>query len=417
MSPPTSQAPALSASGRRSHLLLLLYSATAPCSLTQLAHQCGTDPEITQRDLAQLDAEIGTLYRLALRRREEEYRIEGNILNHRLCLFEGLRRALRLCPDRVERDFTAALTQQWHSLPPALQFPPSRLTDALERLLPLLPVQRADSNRQFLTLWLRYLLLQCHRQQTPAFNQHQRQWLSQKQAYPAVQAAFRDWSLPDSEVFGLTLLISLLKHPQPADPNSADDRRLSQAVARLISRFAQLSGRTFPHEGPLAEQLFFHLSAALERCHFHMGIDSSLQSEVEEKYPSLLRATRAAMIPLEAEYRIRFSREDMGLIAVIFGAWLMQETDLQEKQVVILSQSEGEQERKLELQIRELTLLPLNIKFQSVTEFQARGAPKNTVLVITPFQMQLPLYSPPLLQVRIPLPQAQRQRIRDLLES
>lgn len=70
-----------------------------------------------------------------------------------------------------------------------------------------------------------------------------------------------------------------------------------------------------------------------------MGIDSSLQSEVEEKYPSLLRATRAAMIPLAAEYRIRFSREEMGLIAVIFGAWLMQETDLQEKQVVILSQS------------------------------------------------------------------------------
>ncbi|WP_050747757.1 hypothetical protein [Sodalis glossinidius] len=77
----------------------------------------------------------------------------------------------------------------------------------------------------------------------------------------------------------------------------------------------------------------------------------------------------------------------------------------------------GEQERKLELQIRELTLLPLNIKFQSVSEFQARGAPKNTVLVITPFQVQLPLYSPPLLQVRMPLPQAQRQRIRDLLES
>lgn len=123
------------------------------------------------------------------------------------------------------------------------------------------------------------------------------------------------------------------------------------------------------------------------------------------------------MIPLEAEYRIRFSREEMRLIAVIFGAWLMQETDLQEKQGVILSQSAGEQERKLELQIRELTLLMLIIKFQSVTEIQARGAPKNTVLVITPFQMQLPLYSPPLLQVRIPLPQAQRQRIRDLLES
>ncbi|MBT9431884.1 stationary phase inducible protein CsiE [Candidatus Sodalis endolongispinus] len=369
MSPPTSQAPALSASGRRSHLLLLFYSATEPCSLAQLAHRCGIDPDTVQSDLAQLEAEIGTLYRLALLCREGEYRIEGNVLNHRLCLFDGLRRALRLCPDRVERDFTAALTHQWRDLPPALQIPPPRLTEAMEHLLPLLPDQRAESNRQFLSLWLRYLQLQCHRRQTPNFNQHQRQWLIQKQAYPAVQEALRDWSVPAGELFGLTLLISLLRHPQPADPDCADDRRLKQAVERLIRRFAQLSGRTFSQEDALAEQLFFHLSAALERCHFHMGIDSSLQSEVEEKYPSLLRATRAAMIPLEAEYRIRFSREEMGLIAVIFGAWLMQETDLQEKQVVILSQSEGAQERKLELQIRELTLLPLNIKFQSVSEF------------------------------------------------
>ncbi|WP_074013779.1 hypothetical protein [Candidatus Sodalis sp. SoCistrobi] len=152
MSPPTSQAPALSASGRRSHLLLLLYSATASCSLAQLAHRCGIDADTVQSDLAQLEAEIATLYRLTLLCREGSYRIEGNVLNHRLCLFDGLRRALRLCPDRVERDFTAALTHQWRDLPPALQIPPPRLAEALERLLPLLPAQRANSNRQFLAL-------------------------------------------------------------------------------------------------------------------------------------------------------------------------------------------------------------------------------------------------------------------------
>ncbi|WP_166506751.1 PRD domain-containing protein [Sodalis glossinidius] len=104
------------------------------------------------------------------------------------------------------------------------------------------------------------------------------------------------------ELFGLTLLISLLRHPHSADPDCADDRRLSQAVDQLIRRFAQLSGRTFSQEDALAEQLFFHLSTALERRHSHMGIDSSLQSEVEEKYPSMLRATRVAMIPLSTVF-------------------------------------------------------------------------------------------------------------------
>lgn len=67
-----------------------------------------------------------------------------------------------------------------------------------------------------------------------------------------MQEALRDWSVPAGELFGLTLLISLLRHPQPADPDCADDRRLSQAVERLIRRFAQLSGRTFSQEDALA---------------------------------------------------------------------------------------------------------------------------------------------------------------------
>ncbi|RLR17460.1 hypothetical protein D8L93_09055, partial [Sodalis-like symbiont of Bactericera trigonica] len=79
--------------------------------------------------------------------------------------------------------------------------------------MPLLPDQRAESNRQFLSLWLRYLQLQFHRRQLPIFNQHQRQWLIQKQVYPAVREAFHDWPLPAGELFGLTLLICLLRHP------------------------------------------------------------------------------------------------------------------------------------------------------------------------------------------------------------
>jgi hypothetical protein len=41
-------------------------------------------------------------------------------------------------------------------------------------------------------------------------------------------------------------------------------------------------------------------------------------------------------------------------------------------------------EQALEQQLRELTLLPLNIKYQSVERFQKEGAPKEVTLIVTP---------------------------------
>jgi hypothetical protein len=68
---------------------------------------------------------------------------------------------------------------------------------------------------------------------------------------------------------------------------------------------------------------------------------------------------------------------------VIFGAWLMQKSDLHEKQVVLLTDDKPGYEEALEQQLRELTLLPLNIKYQSVQAFQKEGAPKGVTLVVT----------------------------------
>lgn len=37
-----------------------------------------------------------------------------------------------------------------------------------------------------------------------------------------------------------------------------------------------------------------------------------------------MRTTQAALEEFEASWQVRFSREEVSLIAVIFGAWLMQ---------------------------------------------------------------------------------------------
>lgn len=58
---------------------------------------------------------------------------------------------------------------------------------------------------------------------------------------------------------------------------------------------------------------------------------------------------------------------------MIFGAWLMQETDLHEKQVILLTGDDKAGEDLIEQQLRELTLLPLNIRYLTLQAFQKEG--------------------------------------------
>lgn len=64
----------------------------------------------------------------------------------------------------------------------------------------------------------------------------------------------------------------------------------------------------------------------------------------------------------------------------------MQKSDLHEKQVLLLTDDNPAIEEATEQQLRELTLLPLNIKYQSVERFQKEGAPKGVTLIVTPMR-------------------------------
>ena len=130
-----------------------------------------------------------------------------------------------------------------------------------------------------------------------------------------------------------------------------------------------------------------------------------------------MRTTQAALAEFEASWQVRFSQEEVSLIAVIFGAWLMQKNDLQEKQVVLLTDDNPDLEQSLEQQLRELTLLPLNIKYLSVSAFQKEGAPKEVTLIVTPYTTALPLFSPPLFHADETFSDHQQQQICKMLEA
>lgn len=135
-----------------------------------------------------------------------------------------------------------------------------------------------------------------------------------------------------------------------------------------------------------------------------------LLEEVVRKYPRLMRTTQEALKPLEQEYGVHFSNEEAGTVAISFGARLMQDNALQEKQVLLLTLDNPQLEEEVEYQIRELTLLPLNIKYLPLSDYLRGGAPQGIMLVITPYAAVHSDPHPPLIYTELPLETRQRQR-------
>lgn len=52
--------------------------------------------------------------------------------------------------------------------------------------------------------------------------------------------------------------------------------------------------------------------------------------------------------------------------------------------MILLTGDDKASEEKIEQQLRELTLLPLNIRYLTLQAFQKEGAPREAALVITP---------------------------------
>lgn len=422
MSSATSTAPLFSSSQRRCHLLLMLYLPDPLLTLDSLCQLNRVDPLLARQDIAEVDEEIQRYHRLGIQQQQEgALLLQGDELDRRLCLLHWLRRALRVCPDFIEGTFVPALRQYLQARQiEKLLYNERNLQALIEHCAGRLQRNFSPRDRLFLQLFMQYSL--CHTRQA-IFSAQQRLWLESKAERLAAQDIIQHWQKRcrfaphPSEVDFYTLLFSMIHAPSAGQLQQQWEQQLMEQTRLLMTRFQMLSGMRFSDEQGLCSQLYTHLAQALDRCHFSVGIDNSLSEEVIRLYPRLLRTTKTAIEPFEHHYGIHFSAEELGLIAVIFGAWLMQESVLQEKQVLLLTDQDAALEKELEQQLRELTLLPLNIKYLSVCDFQRNGAPKGVTLVISPYAAPLPLYSPPLIHAQLPLTAHQQQRIRLLLES
>ena len=413
---------ALSGPQRHCHLLLLFYLPETDVTLETVCQVNGVDNSIARQDIAEVTAKIQRYHRLVLSQNTGgHYHLLGTERDRRLCLLHWLRRALRLVPDFVQQRFSPALKQHLKTLQTEKAlYDEHNLQALIQHCAAGLSRDFSRRDRQFLQLFIQHSL--CRR--TPAdFTDPQRSWLRGRAEHQLAEEIVRHWQkrchpTPDaSEVWLLALLLSQLHAPVPTEIRCDHERQLLTAVQETITHFQALSANRFCNEQGLCDRLYTHLAQALERALFGIGIDNSLTEEVPRLYPKLLRTTQAAVKALEQRYDLTFSPEELGLIAIIFGAWLMQENVLQEKQILLLTGKNAVLEKEVEQQLRELTLLPLNIKYLDVAEYQRNSAPKSVALIITPYATPLPLYSPPLIHAELPLQPHQQQRIRLLLES
>ena len=416
---------ALSSSQRRCQVLLMLYVPGFRANLQRIGEINGVDDALCRQDIDEMRMEIQRYHQLDIATQHDGcYLLEGSHLNQRLCLLHWLRRALRLCPHFVAQQFTPSLKIALKQLGIARTlYDDTNLRALINFCSRRLQRQFESRDTQFLQLYLQYCLLQHHLGQSPEFSVIQRNWTQSRNEYLMAQEIVRHWQrrvalVPhaDEQPF-LALLFMMLRTPDPLRDAHQEDDRLRRTITRMIARFHGQTGMQFSDEQGLTDQLYIHLAQALDRSLFGIGIDNSLPEEIHRLYPRLMRTTREVLFELEAEFGLRFSEEESSLVAVIFGAWLMQESDLHEKQVVLLTGEDKACEELIEQQLRELTLLPLNIRYVTLQAFQKEGAPREAALVVTPYTTALPLFSPPLIHAVEALNAQQQEHIRAMLES
>ena len=415
----------LSSPQRRCQALLMLYLPGHSITAEYIGMVNNVDVSTARQDVIEAGEEVERYHRLAIATQADGcYRIEGTTLDLRLCLLHWLRRALRLCPHFVTHHFTPALKTQLKQLMiPRTLYDETNLQALVNRCARSLQRDFECRDVQFLRLYLQYCLLQHHQGESPIFSTLQSAWTQSTLEYQMAADIVnhrqrRVMQTPNrNEQHFLALLFMLLKVPNPQFDGREQDQQLHLAIARLVDRFQHEAHCHFTNERSLHDQLYVHVAQALNRCVFEIGIDHHLPEEIHRLYPRLIRTTRTALSDFETRYTLHFSDDEAALIAVIFGAGLMQESELHEKQVVLLTGDNPALEQEIEQQLRELTLLPLTVKYLTVNVFQKEGAPKNSTLVISPYAIALPLFSPPLIHAEQPLSEHQQQHICKILET
>lgn len=417
--------PALSRSQRQSYMTLLLVIAEQSLDAFQLQiPDMPALPPETAQDITLLTEILRNNYQLQLVTLPgESYRLTGSELQKRICLFSHFRRLLRQAPSLAENIALKVEQRMQNQKPGPVRFDESTLTQLIPASLP--PGICGHLNASSVVLLQLVLNYSFSSAERVRFNRQQREWLGAKEWLPMAKniAAYcqnqgmPSSEIPEDEVLFLTLLLTLLDTPSGNLQHGHLQTQLMAATGQLISRFGRLSSIDMSGNLTLQQRLYCHLSLAIERHYFSIGIDNSVSNELIEMYPGMFRLTSQALSVFEQQYQLTFSRQETMLIALLLVSGAMETTGYEERQIIVLTNDNPELEQEVERILRESVLLPVTVHRQSLSSFRQYGAPRGVALVISPYIVQLPLFSPPLIHTELPMTEHQQECIRKILSA
>ena len=245
MSLDTSSVPELSAQQRRCNLLLMLYAPLPAVQLEKVSQINGVDLKTTQQDVAQLSLDIQRLHQLEIVTSHDHHcRLQGGLLNQRLCLIQYLRRAIRSNPNFIHQHFTPLFTRH---LAQTADFDSSRYDRQFPTLITTISRQlhREFSSRdeQFLHIYLQYCLWQNLEIPQLQLSDSQQQWLRDKPEFSAASLIFSQLQklfskgIAECERDFFTLLLTLIKNHSYDSSGSREDQKLMHAIRELVASF------------------------------------------------------------------------------------------------------------------------------------------------------------------------------------
>lgn len=413
----------LSAEERRDNLLLHLACRAQPAFTQHLSELNRVSRNTTLDDLSLLKTWLQPQQLTLAVDKKQGYRIDGDDLALRLAVKQVLQHALKYSDTQAEARIAQILLHHLQEVGIG-DSDVQRIVDGLLRQTEQ-QLNRAftDKDRRALYYMILFGVLDTLKGHSPEFTAVQTRFLRQQIECATASSlnASLARELPISELSGNTLFFSLLlsasKKLTPHQCEHGEDEHLMAAVTQLIAQFQALSGVYLQDIEQLASRLFSHLGPAILRCLFGMRSENVLREEILQRYPLIFRLCRQIIVSLEQAYQIRFCDNELSYIVISFAAWLDRRPETGEQHLLLVTEGGLSSTAILENQLRNLTVLPLNIERLSASQLQQQGIGQHIRLVVSTIALNtaIPAHVG-FIQTQHMLSESEKQQLRLMLE-
>lgn len=413
----------LRAEERHDNLLLHLACRIKPAFTQHLSELNSVSRNTTLDDLGIVKRHLQQQQLSLLVDKKQGYHIAGCDLALRLVVQHMLQRTLKYADHQAENRIMQTMFHYFQAVGLEANEVHRSIEQELSRVEKHIDCVFSDKDKRLLHYIIMFSILDTHKGHTPQFTPVQTRYLRTQadcQAAASLNAALSK-RLTMQEVSGNTLFYSLLlstsKKVTPHKVLVGEDVHLMASVKQLILQFQALSGTYLQDTEQLESCLFQHLGPAIQRCLFNMRSENVLREEIVQRYPLLFRFCRRIIVSIEQEYQIAFCDDELSYIVISFAAWMDRRPETAEQHILLVTEGGLSSTSILENQIRNLTILPVNIERISASQLLQQGVGQHIRLVVSTTALSCPI--PPkvgFIQTQHMMSESEKQQLRLMLE-